>query len=117
MNSQSFSGYWRQLKVQDKFWMAVFLGWISLWAWLPLLGYTLFFAGIHERAAHEVPWPDALSLAAPVIVSLAWFLSALRGEGSLRARIIRNYDKTWVKGRIAKCHAATGTSRPPRVPR
>ncbi|WP_446831295.1 hypothetical protein [Candidatus Foliamicus sp.] len=95
MTSQTFSGYWRQLKAGDKFWMIVFLWGISLWAWMPPLGYVLFFAGIHERALHQYSWPDALNIALPIGLSLAWFLPALRGEGGLRARIIRQYDNAW----------------------
>ena len=105
MKSQTFSGYWRQLKALDKFWMLVFLSGISLWIWLPLLRYTLFFAGVHERALHEIPWPDLLNLALPVVISLAWFLSALRGEGSFTARIICKYDKYWLNRKAVRCRA------------
>ena len=93
--------------------MAVFLCGITLWIWLPLLRYTLFFAGVHERVAHDMRWTDAMNLALPVALSLAWFLSALRGEGTFRAKIIRKFDNSWLNGRAAeRCAPTDNSSRP-----
>ena len=92
MKAQRFSSYWKELKGSDKVQLALYLFAISAWAGALMLRIANSLAGIIEG-----PWYKMeLHIAFLYLVSVAAFLRAMRGKGSLSNRLIRNFEEWWV---------------------